>query len=194
MNPPGTETTGMVAALPQLHPLDEFYARAGRALPRIEVIEGSAMPEPYRQLLVHQGDMTPTLEDFFKSPLHLRVLQREQRGENYFREVVLLTEQSQPVEFGAIKIFLNAFPAGARREILEETIPLGSILARHKIVHYSRPKAYLKFWADDLVSQALGLKEAGRLFGRRNTLSSVSMQTLAEIVEILPPIIGGKGS
>ena len=49
-------------ALPFAYPLDEFYALAGRTLPAIEQVPGESVPEPYRQLLVHQDDMTPTLE------------------------------------------------------------------------------------------------------------------------------------
>ena len=45
-------------------PLSEFYARTSLALPRMEVIPGDAVPEPYRTLLVHEADMTSTLEQF----------------------------------------------------------------------------------------------------------------------------------
>ncbi len=52
-------------ALPFVHPLDDFYARAGMRLPRIERLAGDDIPEPYRALLVHENDMTPTLEKYY---------------------------------------------------------------------------------------------------------------------------------
>ena len=182
-----TESTPLV--LPFAHPLDELYAKAGLSLPPIEMIDGREMPEPYRQLLVHEGDMTPTLEAFYHSTIHLDVLHREQRGDFYFREVLLLADSAnQKVEFGAIKIWLNFFPAAARQEILRERLPLGTILARYNLSHLSRPKAFLKVTSDPFINGILGLEGAQTLYGRRNTLSSVGQHSFAEIVEILPPL------
>jgi hypothetical protein len=185
---PSTEQEPNVLALSHSHPLDDFYDHAGRSLPKIEVIQGTAVPEPYQQLLVHDGDMTPTLEKFYDSTIHLEVLRREKRGSFYFREVVLLTDDmDERVEFGAIKIFLNLFPLAARNDILVERLPLGSILAKYKISHTSRPKAFLRIQSDEFINLALGLTGKHVLYGRRNTLSNPEGHPLAEIVEILPP-------
>src|SRR3954469_19663154 len=77
------------AALPFVYPLDDFYARSGLPLPKFERIVAERMPEPYRTLLVHENDMTPTLEKFHGAQIHLKILNREQRGDYYFREVSL---------------------------------------------------------------------------------------------------------
>jgi chorismate-pyruvate lyase len=178
------------AVSPLIYPLDEFYARARRPLPAITAIPGTRMPEPYRSLLVHDQDMTPTLESFHGRNIHLELLSRQQRDDFYFREVVLLLDETElPVEFGAIKINLSAFPNAARREILEERLPLGHILSEHKIAHTSRPKAFLKVQSDDFINAALRLHGAHTLLGRRNTLLGASQHPIAEIVEILPPVI-----
>src|SRR5438034_1010750 len=98
MNAPSASNPAACAApmvLPYAYPLDEFYAQAGRQLPVIEPIAGEAMPEPYRSLLVHNRDMTPTLEQFHGGTVHLRVLRREERGDFYLREVVLALEASE---------------------------------------------------------------------------------------------------
>jgi chorismate-pyruvate lyase len=177
------------AALPFLHPLDEFYAHAGLTLPPIDAIPGSAVPEPYRTLLVHEGDMTPTLEKFHKFAIHLRVIRREQRGNFYYRQVLLVTDGGEkPVEYGAIKIALGLFPAAARNDILSERIPLGTILAKYKIAHLSKPKAYLRVRSDDFINKAFELQKSHTLYGRRNTLSTLDRRSLAEIVEIVPPL------
>jgi len=74
------------------HPLDDFYAQAGKSLPPLTQIEGETVPEPHKTLLVHKNDMTPTLEKFHQRSIHLRVLGRRQRGNDYYREVVLLLD------------------------------------------------------------------------------------------------------
>jgi chorismate-pyruvate lyase len=177
-----------VIVFPFAHPLDDFYAKAGLPLPRIEPLPGPSVPEPYRQLLVHEGDMTPKLEAFYQSAIHLNVIHRELRENFYFREVVLLTDsQDTPVEFGAIKMFLSLFPSSARNDILAERLPLGTILAKHKIPHFSRPKAFLKIEADEFIKKALKADHLQLLYGRRNTLSNGEQHPLAEIVEILAP-------
>jgi len=174
--------------LPFAYPLDEFYALAQRELPAIEQIEGEDVPPPYRELLVHNADMTPTLEKFHEDRIHLNVISRQARGDFYFREVVLVTAKTKAaVEFGAIKINLALFPPAARRLILEEQEPLGTILAEFKISHASRPKAFLRLQADPFIKGALQLRGKQVLYGRRNTLFDPQQRALAEIVEILPP-------
>jgi chorismate-pyruvate lyase len=169
------------------HPLDEFYAEAGETLPALVQVDGAAVPEPYRTLLVHQNDMTPTLEIFHKSRVHLDVLGRRRKDDAYFREVILrLDGNNEPVEFGAIKINLALYTPDAREQILHERLPLGHILREYSIPHTSRPRAYLRFSADKLIGRVLGLNGAKVVYGRRNTLYDPRQNPLAEIVEILP--------
>src|SRR5256885_1862299 len=116
-------------ALPFVYPLDALYARAGLPLPRIQKISAEEMPEPYRALLAHSNDMTPTLEKFHRVTIHVKILHREQRDDAYFRQVTLMLDDTdKAVEFGAIKVSLALFPPKARQLILDEHLPLGSIL------------------------------------------------------------------
>jgi hypothetical protein len=187
--PPNPESILQPArVLPFAYPLDEFYALANRELPPIEKVDATSIPQPWRGLLVHNDDMTPTLEQFHRRKLYLNVITRHHRGDSYFREVILLTERRcRPVEFGAIKINLALFPCAARAMILAEQKPLGSILAQFKIPHSSRPKAFLRVQADQFVKAALQLSGEHLLYARRNTLFDAEQRPLAEIVEILPP-------
>jgi chorismate-pyruvate lyase len=169
------------------HPLDDFYKISGQPMPPLSQVEGSKVPEPYKSLLVHQNDMTPTLEKFYERTIHLQVVGRRQTDGAYFREVVLLLDGTeQPVEFGAIKINLDLFPKKAREEILHERLPLGRILHEHKIPHTSRPRAFIKVASDRLINGLFNASGAQVLYGRRNTLFDPKNRPLAEIVEILP--------
>lgn len=172
----------------QVHPLDEFYLRDGRALLDFAAVPAAEVPEPYRTLLVHDRDMTRTLEQFHGGVIHLRVLSSYHEGDAYWRESVLeLDGSDRPVEFGAIKIHLNRFPEPWRSQILAEHLPLGGILNASGIAYNSRPTAFLRFTPDPFIREAFGLTGPSALYGRQNTLRDASGNVLAEIIEILPP-------
>lgn len=169
-------------------PLDEVYARDGRLLPPIDVISGSEVPEPYRTLLVHDRDMTPTLEKHHGGDIHIEVWGRKRLGIEYFREVVLRMDADQrPVEFGANRINLDLFDKADHRLILDEYLPLGRILNQRGVPHQGGPIAYLRVQSDELMGRAFGLRETTVLYGRRNTIRDPRGGALSDIVEILPP-------
>ncbi len=170
-----------------LQPLTEFYEESGLPLPAVNLVDGQDVPEPYRRLLVHNSDMTPTLEAAYGQTVHLRVLKHTQRGEVFSRQVLLvLPNGSTAVEFGGIKIYLDYLPEEARRLVLEEKQPLGTILRTQCVAHESHPAAYLRVTADALMCEALDLAEPRVLYGRCNVLSDPSRNVLARVVEILP--------
>lgn len=171
-------------------PLSEFYAHAKLPLPGIAQIPGDTVPEPFRSLLVHNNDMTPTLEAFHQSEIHLEIVSRERRGEFYFREVVLrLDGTDQAVEFGANKVYLGRFPDDAQDLILQEELPLGRILKECGVKHRTEAKAFLRVESDTLIGEKFGLVQGATLFGRKAVISDLQGRPLSEIVEILPPAV-----
>ena len=171
-----------------IYPLSDFYAHAKLPLPRIEQIGGEAVPEPYCSLLVHSSDMTPTLEAFYKSPIHLEIVSRERRGDFYFREVVLrLDTDDKPVEFGANKVFIARFPEDAQDLILREEVPLGRILKECGVAHRTEAKSFLRVEPDGIMREKFNLESAVALYGRKAVISDLQGRPLSEIVEILPP-------
>ena len=174
-----------------IYPLDEIYEKAGLPLPPMASIDGSEVPEPYRSLLVHTGDMTPTLETAYGRNIRLRVLQRTLADNVLSREVALVPEgQAAPVAFGFIKINLDHFSEQARQLVLECRQPLGAILRSQAIAHTSHPDTYIRLTADPLIGWALRLTEPCVLYGRRNVIVDATERTLAHVVEILPPANG----
>ena len=170
------------------YPLSEFYAHAKLPLPRIEIIPGETVPEPFRSLLVHHNDMTPTLEAFHQSDIHLEIVSRERRGDFYFREVVLrLNRDDQPVEFGAIKIYLGRFPEDAQDLILQENVPLGRILKDCGVKHRTEAKAFLRVASDPRIGEKFDLSTPAMLYGRKAVICELAGRPLCEIVEVLPP-------
>ena len=171
-----------------LFPLSEFYSHAKLPLPAIEQIPGATVPEPFKSLLVHNNDMTPTLEAFHKSDIHLEIVSSERRGEFYFREVVLrLNGDDRPVEFGANKVYIGRFPEEARDLILQEQLPLGRILKICGIRHHTEAKAFLRVSSDELIGGKFDLQQPATLYGRKAVICDPQNRPLSEIVEILPP-------
>ncbi len=149
------------------------------------------MPAPYRSLLVHDRDMTPTLENAYGRGIQLRVLQYQLRDNVVSRQVALVARGSdKPVAFGAIKIDLEYFPQRARRLVLERKQPLGTILRTQNVQHASRPDAFMRVESDALINGALQLSGTHQLFGRRNVILDSEERILAQVVEILPPSNG----
>ena len=181
----------MIAAEPSadvLYPLSHFCRGSGHPLPACEFVDGAVMPEPYRTLLVHHGDMTSRLEEFHRAPMTLRVLHRETSGDAYRREVLLCKADSGlPVEYGAIEINLAAFDAALRALILEGREPLGGLLNRHAVRYRSEPRAFLKLAPDSVMDAHFDLDGAHTLYGRSNVLLGDADRVLARIVEVLRP-------
>jgi hypothetical protein len=171
-----------------LHPLTLFRKRDGRPLPIFEEIEGNDMPNPYRTLLVHSGDMTSRLEQFYKSPMKLRILHVEREENEYRREVLLCAQDTGlPVEYGAIEIHLQAFPEELREQIVEGRLPLGGLLNRAHFTYGSSPRAFLRLLPDFSLSRLFGSEIAAAHYGRCNVLLDQSGAELAHIVEVLRP-------
>ena len=181
----------MIAAEPSadlLFPLSHFCLASGHPLPACEFIDSALMPEPYRSLLVHHGDMTSRLEEFYRAPMTLRVLHRETSGDACRREVLLCkADDALPVEYGAIEINLAAFDEPLRGEILAGHLPLGGLLNRHGVRYRSEPRGFLKLAPDSAMDAHFALDDAHVLYGRSNMLLGDGERVLARIVEVLRP-------
>jgi chorismate-pyruvate lyase len=171
-----------------LYPLTLFRRNGGRALPSYELVDEAMMPEPYRRLLVHTGDMTSRLENFHAGSIVLEVLHREKTESCYRREVVLHMEESGlPVEYGAIEIDLDAFSPELRERILEGHLPLGGLLNRFKVQYRSRPRGFFRMGPDVEMNALFSSSGAREFHGRSNELIGENDRTLARIVEVLRP-------
>jgi chorismate-pyruvate lyase len=134
--------------------------------------------------------MTPTLERFYRQRMGLTVLSRELQDNAYMREVILKrADDETPVEYGVIRICLDHLPPQAARRVLEEQAPLGNILQTEAIPHMSWPQAFFTANSDTHMRTVLRLDHSQALYGRRNVLLDGSRRLLAEVIEILAPVI-----
>lgn len=188
--------TTPATVLDLLYPLSDLLPERPGVSIRHLGKDGTDMPSPYRRLLVHETDMTSTLEAFHGERMDLRLLESRRSEGSLWRQVLLVGRASgQAREAGAIRIDLRQFDTAERWEILEGRKPLGAILADHAVGYVSRPRVFFAFEATESTDRLLGLssmKDSGAsgttLYGRQNVLSTASGDVLADVVEILPPV------
>jgi chorismate-pyruvate lyase len=168
--------------------LERFGNRTGLPWRRWERLKGDQVPQPYKGLLVHSSDMTPTLENFYRQRLGITVLAREIQGDTYLREVMLHgVQDARPQAYGVICIHLNRFPETARRLVLGEQRPLGNILQSEGIGHLGWPQAFFRVASDPHLEGVLRLPGPAYLYGRRNVLLDGTRRLLADVIEVLAP-------
>ena len=169
-----------------LYPLDLVYARAGVDMPTVTVVGPEQIPPPYRSLLVHDSDMTVTLERHFGGSVALRPLSTFTSGRSFFRRVLLVQEYSgHPVEMGAIRMRLDVFTQRIRSKILRNEIPLGRLLRDGKVQYQSRVKSYLSVTPNAEMMGVFWMREPRTLYGRRTEVIHRNTK-IGDIVEVLP--------
>jgi chorismate-pyruvate lyase len=144
------------------------------------------IPSPYRELLVHENEMTSTLEQHFGGPVTVRVLSSFSSGRSYFRRVVLALERTgRPVALGAVRLRLDAFSLGVRARILGEKVPLGRILTNAGVQYGSHPTAFFEVMPSAEMMAMFWMSRARTMYGRRTQLT-VGADRAGDIVEIIP--------
>ena len=167
--------------------LRDSLVRAGLSAELFHWCEPSDLPEPYRSLLVHDVDMTSTLERHHGEKMALEVLVDGETDDHYFREVILRSAKSgKAAEFGLIEIEVAQFPENLRESILSGRKPLGGILNESGMIYLSRPLGYFSVAREQLPPKLSALGGADTFYGRYNKLSAENGACLARILEILP--------
>lgn len=172
-----------------LAPLNALRACSHQSDLAFTVIEAESMPQPFRKLLVHERDMTQTLETFYGDEVHLEVQQSMHMDSDYIREVTLnLKRCGTPVEYGAIRLFLDRFSENLRTDILADDRPLGALInsSRLKVSHTSGP--FFSVVPDDSIRKLLRTESSDPLYGRCNLIRDPQGVPIARVVEILPQV------
>jgi hypothetical protein len=168
------------------YPLDVVYSQAGIEAPQTRAIAASRIPPPYHSLLVHERDMTLTLEAHFGGRVSLRALSTFRKGSSYYRRVLLVQEYSaRPVEMGAVRIDLLAFKPKIRSQILGNRVPLGRLLRDGGVDYKSRPTVFLAVTPNSEMMGVFWMREPRILYGRQTEMS-IDGRKVGDIVEILP--------
>eukprot|EP00474_Spongospora_subterranea_P000711 CRZ01169.1 hypothetical protein [Spongospora subterranea] len=177
----GTEP-GLVMA--RYQPL---YTLEGMPLPTARVVLPESIPEPCKQLLHHNHNMTPTLSKYVMGDAKLIV-----HYQTYFPDtlsinrIITLECRGYCVEFSSITIFLSSIPEHLHKCILSGAIPLGTALLQSGITHNCQPDIYIQCRCEPLINRLFANSHDEFVYGRRNRLVSSEGQIIAELIEIIP--------
>jgi hypothetical protein len=170
-----------------LFPLGCAYRQTGVTPPTVREVRADDIPDPYHDLLVHERDMTSTLERYHGGPIVVRPRSTCGGGPRDSRRVGLAHEETgRPVEMGAICIDLDQLTKPARDLVLENRVPLGRILSDAGAIEYVKPLAFLKAEPNPEMQGVFWMQAMQPLFGRRTQIFSAG-RVVADVVEILPP-------
>lgn len=151
------------------------------------ILPGEELPEPAKQLMFHDEDMTSTLARFYESDIYIDKIQSIERGDVYLREVFLRTKKADTVvEYGVIAIVLDSFDQEHREEIEADQEPFGGLLHKFNVEFQSAPVCFFAISAEYLAFTPFKDLEGHTFYGRFNQPSKSNGQTLAWIMEILP--------
>jgi chorismate-pyruvate lyase len=157
-------------------------------MPRVTVTSPGQIRQPYRSLLVHDSDMTGTLERHVGDRAVLRLLSAFSSRAFYFRRILLVQKSSgRPIPLGATRLRLDAFTPQLRTNILAGCISLGRILHEGRFVYTSVVEALLAIEPTPEIMGIFWMPESMEFYGRRSTMFRDETK-VADIVEILPPL------
>lgn len=168
----------LVVIDPVLWPVDSTVA----------VITAADMPGPHRGLLAHTHHMTVTNEDYYGTPVDVRVLESGLDGDRYHRRIVLtLRGTDRIVQYGLVRINLGLVDPDVRAAILEQKTPLGRILIEHNVLRRVEPTAFLRVEPGPTLCRHLDLSQAVTLYGRTGVIFCNDQPAIA-VLELLAPV------
>ncbi len=94
--------------------------------------------------------MTLVLEEHWRSPIDLHVMDYRQEGNAYTRKIFLTAagphslENANEVELGVVRIRLDLLQPAVRDEILRRKSPLGAILVKHNVMRRIEPRWFVR--------------------------------------------------
>jgi len=146
------------------------------------------IPEPYRGLLVHHEHMTVKVEEYYRQPVDVRVLDHSRSGESYSRKILLeLHDDNRVVQFGIVRIDLSYCSTAVRRTILEESTPLGRILIENNVLRRIEHTGFFRVAPSPLLMRWFHLDEPTETWGRMGVIFCDDKPAI-EVLEILAPV------
>lgn len=127
--------TPVPGRLVELTALLDSVEGAARDLGEFTEVSPDAMPVKFQQLLAHNEHMTVAVEGFHDCPVSVQVLQSRTEDSIYIREILLRrTTDQHVVQYGIVRLQLNALSEAPRQAILSEKIPLGRVLIEYNVL------------------------------------------------------------
>jgi len=175
--PPATELSELIRL---------FFPDA-RTLGTFSRCEDNFIPREYRKLLAHAAHMTVTVEQRHACPVTVEVLQDRLSTEHYVREILLRrTSDNRVVQYGIVRLKLEAIDPAARDEILAKQTPLGRVLIQHNVMRHVQLLAVWKFLCGPRLATWFDVADGHQTYGR-TALIFCNDEPAIELLEIVAP-------
>ncbi|HCK54422.1 MAG TPA: hypothetical protein DIC23_14485 [Planctomycetaceae bacterium] len=178
-----------------MNPQDELNALVGlfgdgESLVRAaEHVPGALTPSPYNEMLVHEHHMTVTMEEYYESPVEVRIVQQVDTDGLYCRKIVLLKAgTSQVVQFGIVRFNFRYVTDEVRDEIVAGKTPLGRVLINHNVLRHIDLGAIVRVTAGDELAELLQMEPGGVTYGRLATIFC-NQHPAVDLLEIPAPLV-----
>ncbi len=174
--------------LPDLDTLTGLFYRSRKPLGEFTEVTPEELPEVPRKLLAHNAHMTVTVEEFHRSPVNVRVLEKLVTPQHYARKILLQRQSDgRVVQFGIMRVNFAYLSPEVSREIQSEATPLGRILIQHNVL---RRVKLCSLWRVEMgaeLQELFGVDGPGIAYGR-TALIDCNEEPAVELVEIVPPL------
>ena len=172
----------------ELKKLTDLFPSDRPLIAKAEHVASALVPEPYQTLLVHNSHMTVTMEQYHRSRVDVRILDRSYAGNIYSRKILLLKSGTdQVVQFGIVRFDFQYVTDVVREEILAGEIPLGRVLINHNVLRHIDLGAVLRITAGPELAELFGRKAGSITYGRLATIFC-NQQPAVDLLEISAPL------
>jgi hypothetical protein len=154
-----------------------------------EHVPSALVPEPYRELLVHEQHMTVTMEAYHGAPVDVKILARRLEGDFYSRKIVLTRDGTgQVVQFGIVRFDLSYVTPAVRNEILGGETPLGRVLINHNVLRHIDLGAVLKLTLGPGLAALMNSRAGAVTYGRLATIFC-NRRPAVDLLEVPAPVV-----
>lgn len=154
-------------AVVELGSLVKLFFDEPSQLGKFEAVEASQIPSPSLELLAHNHHMTVTLEKHHESSVLVHVLGYETETGYYSRKSLLSRESDgKVVQYGIVRLHLDALATDVRREIESREIPLGRVLINHNVLREVKLLGLFRISCGAELAREFGCQIGDVCFGR----------------------------
>ncbi|OYP32217.1 hypothetical protein [Rhodopirellula sp. MGV] len=171
--------------LSEFYDADAGFQKLGHCKP------ASDLPSPYNELLNHNEHMTVTVESHHGEKVDV-VVHRYHRttnvdGDWYSREITLKTSGTgKVVQYGIVRLNINALDPEVWRQIESRTIPLGRVLIEHNVLREVQLCGLWEIKSGPSLAELLDATEGQTLYGR-TALIYCDGEPAIELLEVVAP-------
>lgn len=171
----------------ELGELTRLFYSDSNVLGQFREFDNSSVPASYRALLAHDAHMTVTVEQRHGCPVTVEVLKSHESATHYVRKILLRrTSDNRVVQFGIVRLKLDAIESDARAEILEKRIPLGRVLIQHNVMRHVQLLGVWRVKCGAELAKYFGVATGHETYGR-TALIFCNDEPAIELLEIVAP-------